>query len=226
VIEIDDPSPGQAPPGTARIEPLCEAAVVRIAWVTAIPATRFKSYTTLSAAHSNSPSPAHDRLSRRLFQTEQLRTLVDGRNPWRARRSLPRRQDVVSRIDGRHLGKAMIRRNPPQRSEQTSSSRKTGLQTAAASTPEHSHRTTLACVPTAGACCPVWPTPLGTAGSTAVGPDRRKTPTVPHEPGLSTAYGNSPAISSRASARQRPPRDVGSHDQSCARSDSLGFAAY
>ena len=49
----------------------------------AIPATRFKSYTTLSAARSNSPLLAHDRLSRRLFQTEQLRTLVDCRNPSR-----------------------------------------------------------------------------------------------------------------------------------------------
>ena len=41
------------------------------------PLLAVKFYTTLSAAHSNSPWPVYDRLSRRLFQTEQLTTLVD-----------------------------------------------------------------------------------------------------------------------------------------------------
>src|SRR5262249_9192404 len=116
----------------------------------------------------------------------------------------PTRQDVGSRITGRHLGKAMLRRNPRQRSELTSSSRKTGLRTGDASTPGHKHRIALSSSPTADVCSRVAPTPLGTAGSTTVGPDRLKTPT--------------------SSGWQRPPRDVDSHAQNCARSDSLGFS--
>ena len=53
------------------------------------PLLAVKFYTTLSTAHSNSPLPVYDRLSRRLFHHEQLATLVDGRNPSCSRRSFP-----------------------------------------------------------------------------------------------------------------------------------------
>ena len=118
----------------------------------------------------------------------------------------PSRQDVVSRIDGLHLGKAMIRRNPMQRSELTSSSRTTGLRTGAASTPGHNHRKALSSSPKADVCYRALPTPLGRADSTAVGPDPPKRP-----------------ASSRG---QIPLRDVDSHDQNCAQSCSPGFSAY
>jgi type I restriction enzyme, S subunit len=53
------------------------------------PLLALKSYTTLSAAHSNSPSPAYDRLSIGLFPTEQLKASVACSNPLRSRRGLP-----------------------------------------------------------------------------------------------------------------------------------------
>ena len=119
--------------------------------------------------------------------------------------SLPR-PGVVS-LDHRHCGKSIaIRRNPTPRQGPSSSIRKRALRTGAASTPGHNRRTTLSSVPKAGACSPVWPTPLGTEGSTAVGPDPLKTPT--------------------SSAQQTPPRDADTHDHNCARSDSLGFSGY
>src|SRR6516164_7200395 len=96
-----------------------------------------------------------------------------------------------------------LRTNPTWKRESSSSIHKTALRTGGASTPERSHRTALSSAPTADVCSRVWPTLLGIAGSTAVGPDRLKTPTL--------------------SARQRPPRDGDSHDQNCARSGSLGF---
>ena len=97
-----------------------------------------------------------------------------------------------------------IRKNQPQRQELSSSTHKRALRTDAASTPGHNHRTARASFPTADVCSRVWPTPLGTAGNTAVGPDPRETPT--------------------SSARQTPPTDVDSHDQNYARSGSLGFS--
>src|SRR5262252_177494 len=89
----------------------------------------------------------------------------------------PKQHEVSSRILGRHLAQVMLRRNPRQRSALTSSSRKTGLRTGAASTPGHQHRTALSASPKADVCSRASPTPLGTADSTAVGPDPLKTPT-------------------------------------------------
>src|SRR5215468_7708163 len=106
-----------------------------------------------------------------------------------------------------HPGKLMaIRTNQPQRWGPSFSSHTTGPRTSAAWNPGHNHRRALASAPTADVCCPVWPTRLGTAGSTAVGPDPPKTPT--------------------SSARQTPPTDVDSHAQNYARSGSLDFSAY
>ena len=98
-----------------------------------------------------------------------------------------------------------IRTNPMRKREPSSSIHKTALRTGGASTPERSHRTALSSAPKADVYYRVWPTRLGIAGSTSVGPDRLKTPT--------------------SSTRQRPPRAVDSHDQNCARSGSLGFSA-
>ncbi len=53
------------------------------------PLLALQSYTTLSAGHSNSPSPVYGRLSRRLFPTKQLKSLVACRNPLRSRRNFP-----------------------------------------------------------------------------------------------------------------------------------------
>src|SRR5215475_5328328 len=109
-------------------------------------------------------------------------------------------------IDYRQPGKStVIRKYSRQRAESTSASHKTGLRTGAASIPGHNRKTALSSAPTADACYRVWPTPLGTAGSTAVGPDRPETPT--------------------SSARRTPPTGVDNHDQNCARSGSLDFLA-
>src|SRR5262249_47342893 len=107
----------------------------------------------------------------------------------------PRRQESVARIDGLHWGKATFRRNPMLRLALTSSSHKTRLRTGAASTGGHTYRTALASSPTGDVCSRAAPTPLGRAGSTAVGPDPPKRP-----------------ASSRG---QRPRRDVDSHAQNC-----------
>src|SRR6266511_1356660 len=98
-----------------------------------------------------------------------------------------------------------IRTNPTHKREPSSSIHKTALRTGGASTPERSHRTALSSAPKADVCSRVWPTLLGIAGSTSVGPDRLKTLFF--------------------LMLQRPPRDVDSHGQNCARSGSLGFSA-
>src|SRR5712692_5629009 len=109
-------------------------------------------------------------------------------------------------IEHRCPGKSMAIKRNPQTGGPSSSSHKRGLQTDAAWTPGHNQRTALSSVPTADVCSPVWPTPLGTKGSTSVGPGPPKTPI--------------------SSARQIPPTDVDSHAQNYARSGSLGFSAY
>ena len=70
--------------------PLYHAATSgKAAAIQQFPLLAVKFYTTLSAAHSNSPLPVYDRPSRRFFQTEPLTTPVDWSNPSRARRNLP-----------------------------------------------------------------------------------------------------------------------------------------
>lgn len=97
-----------------------------------------------------------------------------------------------------------MRRYRQQRSGWASANHTTALQTVAAWTPGHNHRTRLSSFPTAAVCCPIWPTPLGTADSTSAGPDRRKT--------LTSAAG------------QTPPTGADSHGQSCARIGTPGFS--
>ncbi len=99
-----------------------------------------------------------------------------------------------------------MRRNQSPRSERISSGRKTALRTVVAWTPTHNEKTTLSSFPTVSVCCPIWPTPLEREGNRVVGPD--------------------PANRPASSAGRTPPRDVDSHVQSCARSDTLGFSTY
>lgn len=102
------------------------------------------------------------------------------------------------------LGVGMqIKRNRSPRSERISSGRKPALRTIVAWIPGHNRRTTLSSFPKASVCCPIWSTPLGIEDNRVVGLDPPKRPT--------------------SSAGQTPPRDSGSHVQSCARSGSLGF---
>jgi hypothetical protein len=60
------------------------------------PLLAVKFSTTLSAAHSNSPLPVYDRLSRRLFQMEQLTTLLIAATHRAQGAPSLSRQDVVS----------------------------------------------------------------------------------------------------------------------------------
>jgi hypothetical protein len=96
-------------------------------------------------------------------------------------------------------GERLISTNRSPRWESVCAGHHRGLQRDGAWTQGHKYRSRLASFPTAGACCPISPTPLGTADNTAVGFDPPKTPA--------------------SSAWQTPPRGVDSRGQSCVRNE-------
>src|SRR5438128_1010900 len=114
-----------------------------------------ESYVTVAADSSRSVSTTRFRLLKRLSQSATTGGLGAGRLISCWRHSFPtmmgdrlvRWNAVAQGIDRE------MKKNPTQSWGETSSSRTTGLRAVAAWTQGYSHRTTLACAPTAGVCC-------------------------------------------------------------------------